>query len=126
MPAAEPSAAVKQAAARALLASGSDVWSAIPGFRANAAPDRRVEVEISGQALLVEVDDSALRARDTVVTGERLLFLDGEAWSFGIPRADHAGGGGAITDGAILAPMPGKVIAVEVTKGATVVRGRSC
>ena len=123
VPAAEPSEAVKQAAARALLASAPDVWSAVTGFRANAAPDRRVEVEVAGQAYLVEVDDSAPRARDAVVAGERLLFLDGEAWPFETPRADHAGGG-AVYDGTIVAPMPGKVIAVEVAEGATVSRGQ--
>lgn len=124
VPAAEPSDLVQQAAARALLPTSGDVWSALPGFRPNAAPDRRVEVEIAGHAYLVDIDNGPLRARDILVGGERLLFLDGEAWPFEAPRADHAGGGGAVSDGSLLAPMPGKVIAIEVSQGETVTKGQ--
>jgi 3-methylcrotonyl-CoA carboxylase alpha subunit len=124
VPTTEPSEAVKQAAARALLPAAGEVWSAMPGFRANSAPDRRVAVEIAGHTHLVEIDDSPVRSRDMVVGGERLLFLDGEAWPFETPRADHAGGGGAVSDGTLLAPMPGKVIAVDVAKGDSVSRGQ--
>ncbi|KRB82976.1 methylcrotonoyl-CoA carboxylase [Sphingomonas sp. Root710] len=124
VPPAEPSDTAKQAAARALLPAATGVWGALPGFRANAAPDRRVAVDIAGHTHLVTVDDAPIRARDHDVAGERLLFVDGEAWPFETPRADHAGGGGAVSDGAILAPMPGKVIAVEVAEGAAVSKGQ--
>ena len=40
------------------------------------------------------------------------------------PRADHAGGGGPVSNGAILAPMPGKVIAVAVAEGDSVTKGQ--
>ena len=124
IPAAEPSPAVQQAAARALLPPTAGVWSSITGFRANAAPDRRVAVEIAGHIHVVEMAGEAPRARDMAVGHERLLFLVGEAWPFETPRADHAGGGGAVSDGTLLAPMPGKVIAVEVSEGETVTRGQ--
>lgn len=124
VPAAEPSPAVRQAAARAMLPGGGGVWAGLTGFRANAAPDRRVEVEIAGHAHLVEIDDGEPQGRDRIVGTERLLFLDGEAWPFEAPRADHAGGGGAVSDGALLAPMPGKVIAVEIAEGARVTKGQ--
>jgi 3-methylcrotonyl-CoA carboxylase alpha subunit len=123
VPAAEPSPAVRQAAARALLPAADGVWSSITGFRANAAPDRRVAVEIAGHTHLVEMAE-APRARDMEIGHERLLFLDGEAWPFEQPRADHAGGGGAVSDGTLTAPMPGKVIAVEVAEGDTVAKGQ--
>ncbi|MCZ4343419.1 ATP-grasp domain-containing protein [Sphingomonadaceae bacterium G21617-S1] len=124
VPAAEPSPAVRQAAARAMLPGGGGVWAGLTGFRANAAPHRRVEVEIAGHAHLVEIDDGEPQGRDRIVGTERLLFLDGEAWPFEAPRADHAGGGGAVSDGALLAPMPGKVIAVEIAEGARVTKGQ--
>ncbi|KKC24952.1 acetyl/propionyl/methylcrotonyl-CoA carboxylase subunit alpha [Sphingomonas sp. SRS2] len=124
VPAAEPSEAVKQAAARALLPAATDAWGALSGFRSNAAPDRRVAVEIAGHSHLVTIDDAPIRARDHVVGDERLLFVEGEAWPFETPRADHAGGGGAVSDGAILAPMPGKVIAIEVAEGDSVIKGQ--
>ena len=124
VPASEPSDQVRQAAARALLPTSGDVWSALAGFRPNTAPDRRVEVEIAGHAYLVEIDDGPLRARTSLVGGERLLFVDGEAWPFETPRADHAAGDGAVSDGSLRAPMPGKIIAVEVSQGATVIKGQ--
>jgi 3-methylcrotonyl-CoA carboxylase alpha subunit len=123
IPAAEPSAAVQQAAARALLPAADDVWTSITGFRANATPDRGVAVEIAGHTHLVEMADEAPRGHAMEVGGERLLFLDGEAWPIDLPRADHAGGG-AVSDGSLLAPMPGKVIAVEVREGDKVAKGQ--
>ena len=123
VPAAEPSPAVQQAAARALLPAGKDVWSSITGFRANAAPDKRVAIEIAGHHHLVEMDAEAPRARDVEIKGERLLFLDGEAWPFGLARADHADGG-AVSHGTLTAPMPGRIIAVEVAEGDKVVKGQ--
>jgi 3-methylcrotonyl-CoA carboxylase alpha subunit len=55
--------------------------------------------------------------------GERVLFVEGQAWPFGLPRADRSGGGAA-SDGMILSPMPGRVIAVEVTLGDKVKKGQ--
>jgi 3-methylcrotonyl-CoA carboxylase alpha subunit len=52
-----------------------------------------------------------------------VLFLDGEAWPFAAPVADRAGGG-AVSDGVILSPMPGRIIAVEIGEGEPVVRGQ--
>ena len=59
--------------------------------------------------------------RTATIDGD-VLYLDGEAWSFGPPRADHAGGAGE-GDGAIMSPMPGRVIAVLVKEGQAVARG---
>ena len=120
----EPSEAIRQAAARAMLPTDArDPWGAGSGFRVNAAPCRLIELEIAGKPCLVEVDGSAAAGRVERVGGERILFLGGEAWPFGPPRVDHAGGG-AVGDGAILAPMPGRVIAVAVEEGATVTKGQ--
>ncbi len=124
VPSGEPSTAVQQAAARALLPAADGVWSSITGFRANAAPDCRVAVEIAGDTHLVTLTEETPRARDMTVGGERLLFMAGEAWPFELPRADHAGGGGAVSDGTLTAPMPGKVIAVEVAEGDHVTKGQ--
>ncbi len=118
IPPAEPSGAVLAAAAAAILpASTGDPWTDLRGFRANAALSLRVEVEVAGKPYLV-----ADATGQGAVVADSVLFLDGEAWSFGPRRADHVAGGGE-GDGAILSPMPGRVIAVLVTAGQAVVRG---
>jgi len=125
VPSAEPSERVRVAAARALMPPpGNDPWTALAGFRENAEPVLRVAVEIAGVEHVVTAGPAEAGAH-VVGTGDgRVLFLDGEAWPFGPPVADHVAGGGAVSDGAILAPMPGKVIAVEVAEGQAVSAGQ--
>jgi 3-methylcrotonyl-CoA carboxylase alpha subunit len=122
---ADPTAAVQQAAAAAMLPAAPDgPWTALSGFRVNAQACRWIEVEIAGKPYLVERSDSGpARGHVADVGFERVLFLDGEAWPFGPPRAEHAAGG-AVGDGAILSPMPGQVIAVAVQAGAAVTKGQ--
>ena len=121
VPTGEPAPEIVAAAAAALIGPrGSGPWDALSGFRANAAPDLRVAVEIGGR---IVVTQSAAGGVVRDVGGERILFRNGEAWPFAAPVAGHAGGA-AMGDGAILAPMPGKVIAVEVAAGDGVVRGQ--
>ncbi|MES3055147.1 biotin/lipoyl-binding protein [Sphingomonas faeni] len=119
IPAAEPSLAVLAAAAAAILpAITGDPWTSLRGFRTNATPSSQVAVEVAGKPYLVS-DDQASAA----VVADGVLFLDGEAWPFGPRRADHIAGAGE-GDGAILAPMPGRVIAVLVEAGQAVTKGQ--
>jgi 3-methylcrotonyl-CoA carboxylase alpha subunit len=121
VPVPEPSDAVLQAAAAAIVpADDGDPWTALAGFRANAAPSRQVEVEVADRPYLVELGERASRVRSS---GD-VLFLDGEAWAFGPRRADHVAGSGAAGDGAVLAPMPGRVLAVAVAEGQAVTKGQ--
>jgi 3-methylcrotonyl-CoA carboxylase alpha subunit len=108
-----------------MLPTGQDnPWTALTGFRANADAFRQIEVEIAGKPYLVALADTASARGQVAELGyERVLFLDGEAWPFGLPRAEH-GAGGAVGDGAILSPMPGLVIAVAVKAGAAVAKGQ--
>ncbi len=121
----QPSARVQQAAAAAMLPSATDTpWTLLTGFRANAEPALQVEVEVAGIPYLVDLSDAGPDRGQVVELGfERVLFLDGEAWAIGTPRAAHADGGAA-GDDAILSPMPGRVIAVTVAEGAVVTKGQ--
>ncbi|WP_277984059.1 acetyl/propionyl/methylcrotonyl-CoA carboxylase subunit alpha [Sphingomonas faeni] len=119
IPAAEPSPAVLAAAAAAILpAVTGDPWTNLRGFRTNAAPSSQVAVEVAGKPYLVTGDQAS-----AAVVADGVLFLDGEAWPFGPRRADHIAGAGE-GDGAILAPMPGRVIAVLVEAGQAVTKGQ--
>lgn len=124
VPATEPTGSVVADAARALLPEASGPWSSLTGFRANAPADRRVAVEIGGQVHLATLDRGETAGRNRRVGHEHVLFVDGEAWPFGPPRADQADGGAGLSDGSLVAPMPGKVISVEVTEGDSVTKGQ--
>jgi 3-methylcrotonyl-CoA carboxylase alpha subunit len=121
----EPSAPVLQAAARALLPNDStDPWAALTGLRIAAAPDTRIAVDIAGFTHVVALEEPAPAFTTANVAGEDVLFTAGEAWSFGLARADHAAGGAAASDGAILSPMPGRIIAVHAAEGDRVAKGQ--
>ena len=94
---------------------------ALAGFRIAAAPDRRVAVDIGGATHLAEFDPAGVVAD---VGGDQVLFLDGEAWPFAAPTADRLSGADGAADGAILSPMPGRIVAVEVADGDRVTKGQ--
>jgi 3-methylcrotonyl-CoA carboxylase alpha subunit len=125
IPLADPGETVLQAAAAAILpANGNDPWTALTGFRANAVAERRIEVEVADTAHVVTVDDRPHAGNIANVAGEDILFLAGEAWTFARPRADHASGGHGAGDGAILSPMPGRIVSVDVSEGMAVCKGQ--
>ncbi|MEA1834380.1 biotin carboxylase N-terminal domain-containing protein [Methylobacterium durans] len=128
VPDAEPCETVLQVAAAALLPAGpDDPWIALAGFRTNAEPHVEIAVEVGGSLRVVKVQDAVRKSSARVrhlADGGQVLFLDGVAWPFGPPRAERLAGSGQVSDGAILAPMPGRVIAVAVEEGATVTRGQ--
>jgi 3-methylcrotonyl-CoA carboxylase alpha subunit len=113
--------AIAGAAAAALLQRDPiDPWRALPGFRLNAAPDARVAVAIGGTTRLATPTPGGTIAQVGV---ERVLFAAGEAFPFAAPVAGQ-GGGASAGDGAILSPMPGRIVAVEVAAGDRVTAGQ--
>jgi 3-methylcrotonyl-CoA carboxylase alpha subunit len=125
IPGAEPSDTVIALAAAAIAANTeTGPWGGLTGFRANADADRRVAVEIAGQTHVGMLARSIDRAPILDDGDERVLFVDGMAWPFAVPAAGHGGAGGGASDGALLAPMPGRIIAVDVIEGAAVTKGQ--
>ncbi len=124
IPSAEPSAKVLEAAIKAIQPPVTgNPWTALAGFRTNAAPDLRAEVWVGGGAHLATLGN-APPATVVTLSDDRVLFLDGEAWAFGVRSSDQMAGGASAGDGAILAPMPGRVIAVAVAQGSVVNKGQ--
>lgn len=128
IPAATPNAAVLQAAARTLLPNDSrDPWTMLAGFRASSNSESRVVVSVAGDPYLVAIDREQSSHRCTIVTlsdGDTLLFDAGQPWPFGPPSANRTRGAGNTSDGSVVSPMPGRVVAVEVKLGDTVSRGQ--
>jgi 3-methylcrotonyl-CoA carboxylase alpha subunit len=92
------------------------------GFRLNAAPQTDVLlIDDRGERHWASLNDP-WGVPSTEVDGEIVTYVEGEARGLRLFRAS-GGHAGSASDGAILAPMPGKIIAVEVTQGQTVTKG---
>ncbi len=90
------------------------------GFRLNAQSRRTDTFLLDGATIAIEHDgaEPGSEAVDSLLIAE-----GGQVWQLARWRA--AGGtAGAAGDGAILAPMPGRVIAVDVAAGDTVTKGQ--
>jgi len=125
IPLTQPSETVLQAAAHAIVAKNqNDPWTALLGFRANADPDRRVEVEVGDAGHIVAIDATPPPSRIVCIADETVLFMHGEAWSISHPRPDHVAGGQIVGNGTIVSPMPGRVLSVDVSGGMKVAKGQ--
>ena len=109
-----PSDDVLQAAADALVPVTD-----MAGFRLNAAPQRAAWFLLDGEKVEVELTGAGT---DEPATGV-LVTEQGQAWLL-TPWRQDAAHGAADGSGAIVAPMPGKVISVEVEKGDAVTKGQ--
>ena len=95
-------------------------WQLAEGFRLNRASSKTVWLSIGTKTYTAE------RAEEpqpfTRYTKNGLVVSDrGETFVFGRPVAST---GHSESSGAILSPMPGKIIAVEVTQGQSVTKGQ--
>jgi 3-methylcrotonyl-CoA carboxylase alpha subunit len=124
IPAATPSKAVLDAAAKAMLpVNADDPWRALTGFRVAGPPECRVRFEVAGSTQVVELTQSISSAVIADVGDAAVVFIAGEAWQFGPERAD-SGQKTSAGNGAIVSPMPGVVAAVSVRAGDAVSRGQ--
>jgi 3-methylcrotonyl-CoA carboxylase alpha subunit len=127
-----PADAIWNMAASALAASDfhagrsnpSDPWQALTGFRANADEDYRVALRHGGETRVVDAGFGDIEGAATAHGETMLVFSEGQAFAFALPGAGGGAGGGAASDGTLLSPMPGRVIAVDARQGDRVVKGQ--
>jgi 3-methylcrotonyl-CoA carboxylase alpha subunit len=99
------------------------------GFRLNAAPDRAVRLSVNGARHRVDYRPGGEQAYwdgpgGLVQIGdETTLFEQGAAFRTMLD-SPRGSGLGAASDGALTAPMPGRIVAVEVAAGDTVAKGQ--
>jgi 3-methylcrotonyl-CoA carboxylase alpha subunit len=126
VPESEPDDALWRGAAAVALAEDEEEPSlgSLAGFRLNARPSASVGLGRGGTFRTVSLHDegevapvSGFRDDEQVV-----VFLEGQA--FGFQRSARGSVGAAAGDGAILAPMPGKVTSVDVAAGDAVTKGQ--
>jgi 3-methylcrotonyl-CoA carboxylase alpha subunit len=104
-------------------------FAGLLGFRLNAQPDTRVRLDVNGQER--EVDYRFLGERPywdahggwTQDGLETVLFEDGAAFRTA-PHAVRGRAGGGVSDGTIAAPMPGRIVSVDVAEGDAVTGGQ--
>ena len=90
-----------------------------PGLRLNAAPVRTAMYLLDGDDVEIELAGQGSDHPEASV----LVTEAGQAWQL-MRWRHHSAHGDAEGDGAILSPMPGRIIAVEVEQGQTVTRGQ--
>ncbi|ARO33108.1 methylcrotonoyl-CoA carboxylase subunit alpha (plasmid) [Rhizobium sp. NXC14] len=114
--------AIDKAATALSKAANEDPWSVLTGFRIAGPGDGRVRVRIDGHLHWGRVRPG-LEANAVEVDAKTVLFDAGNAWTIGLPHAGEVEASQGSGDGAILSPMPGLVIAVDVAEGDTVAKG---
>ncbi len=100
----------------------------IPGFRLNAAARHVARLSVGGEPADIDVTRAPANAGPQspkpLRSPDRLLVTEGgQTWEVTAYRAAAAATGGA-GDGAILSPMPGRIIAVDVAAGQSVTKGQ--
>jgi 3-methylcrotonyl-CoA carboxylase alpha subunit len=129
-----PSAEVIDQAAAALLgtpkgyaqrgsAEARSPWRRISGFRLNAPSSLTVRMKADGKVYEAAADRERGDARSVVDGETAIVFLCGDVYEFHLDTGERSGGEAAAGDGAILAPMPGKIVSVAAKAGASVKKG---
>ncbi len=95
------------------------------GFRLNGQSNIGVRLQHAGEERVIDLDDSQRsHIGDFRIAGRSILTIgDGATLAF-TPSRHEAGGQASAADGAIIAPMPGKVIAVDVRERQAVTAGQ--
>jgi 3-methylcrotonyl-CoA carboxylase alpha subunit len=98
------------------------------GFRLNAPAVSGVMLSVDGAPVRAEIPtDWSSHAnymnRATLDKGDLIKFDQGHAYRVELYRP-RGSGDGSVSDGAILSPMPGRIIAVDVAAGEAVTKGQ--
>ncbi|MBN8605608.1 MAG: acetyl/propionyl/methylcrotonyl-CoA carboxylase subunit alpha [Caulobacterales bacterium] len=131
----QPSSAVLARAASALEGERFDVrkhrsridqlspWDRLRGFRVNGLARRTVRMRFEGEAIAAVAKfepgpPESVRDADTVIVFDR-----GEAYEFTLDTGERSADEATAGDGAILSPMPGKIVSVAAKAGAKLKKG---
>ncbi|HZB69679.1 MAG TPA: biotin/lipoyl-containing protein [Sphingomicrobium sp.] len=127
VPEPEPDEALWRGAAAVAVAVDEEdsALADLAGFRMNAAPLASVTLGRGGEFRSVAMDDEQPMAAVSGFRDEErvVVFYEGQAYEFDLSSRGSVGGHG-VADGAIVAPMPGRVASVEVALGEKVAKGQ--
>ena len=80
-------------------------------------------VRQAGRAVTLDLGERLVGATVIGGEGEVVVFIDGRAHRFALTDHLEAAAGGALADNRVVAPMPGRVVLLEVSEGAAVEAG---
>jgi 3-methylcrotonyl-CoA carboxylase alpha subunit len=132
MPAAAASQASADAAARRLrrdwLGWGAkgherELRHGMFGLRLNRERESRIALWSDGQMVMGDSAAASELRSDMIPSGDVMVTERGQSRTFTF-HAPRPGAGHSAHDGDIVAPMPGRIIAVEVTEGQAVTKGQ--
>jgi 3-methylcrotonyl-CoA carboxylase alpha subunit len=110
------------------VAEEGSTFNPLLGFRLNQTANREIRLGIDGQVEAIDLDSTGPQRAwtwDYVDRGAWAGREDGLLHLFTVePRTGASITGHGVADGVIVAPMPGRVTAVEVAAGETVVKGQ--
>ncbi|HEX8401881.1 MAG TPA: acetyl/propionyl/methylcrotonyl-CoA carboxylase subunit alpha [Allosphingosinicella sp.] len=101
------------------------VWRSLAGYRMNQPPEMRVVLGCGGTNFVLRKPVPKPAKLSTLIKGEQILVADmGQTFLFTRGGVAGAGAIASASDGAIVSPMPGRVIAVDVRQGDSVTAGQ--
>ncbi|WP_158913101.1 biotin carboxylase N-terminal domain-containing protein [Caulobacter sp. S45] len=102
----------------------TEPWRGLEGFRLNAPPCMEVRLQDEAGAHVVQARSIRTHGRPAAIrTDEGLVvFVGGAAYAFTDPSS-AAGGADAASDGAVISPMPGRIVQVSAKAGDAVAKG---
>ncbi|MBT2132721.1 acetyl/propionyl/methylcrotonyl-CoA carboxylase subunit alpha [Croceibacterium sp. LX-88] len=112
-----------------LASHGDPRVTGLAAFRLNSRRQPRQVLNVDGHPTeftytpTLPGQDARQGFRDLPQSDAQLLSLDGDSFVIDWPRAEGTSGA-SVADGAIVSPMPGKVIAVDVAEGEIVSKGQ--
>jgi 3-methylcrotonyl-CoA carboxylase alpha subunit len=122
LPSIEPDDLTWGTAATFALQKARDDDVGLAGFRLNSAP--RFFVTLSHEGLTRSLSDDLIISDATGYREDDRILVFHRGTTFAFQKAKRGGEAAMASDGALLAPMPGRITAVDVAPGAQVTKGQ--
>jgi len=97
----------------------------LAGFRLGGPFERGATLYVDGRPEEVEFDFRAEAEPICPIDGATVVFSDGAAFQLSLSRPPDGAGAGALLDGVIRTPMPGRIVSVAVRPGDEVSAGQT-
>ena len=102
-----------------------DRFRGVTGFRLNGPNQNATRVYLDGAPLEVPYDLNSDRSDLLWQGNEAIMFSDGAAHRLSLTRPVDKAGAGALLDGVVLTPMPGRIVSVAIKAGEAVTMGQT-